>query len=192
MTKATRLARCLLAVWAGSVVLVGGALTSFHQPFAVPGNGVMALAGHPSGHGWRAIHFLSGSCPCSQRVMLHLLARPRWGDVAEEIVMIDGSLPYLADSPTLLARLAAGHFLIRHMAEQDVPLDSGLRGVPLLLFVSPQNQIAYMGGYGAAGDQDETIFHQLRAGRKPTALPMIGCAVGSRLQRRLDPLHLKY
>jgi hypothetical protein len=69
---------------------------------------------------------------------------------------------------------------------------SGLRGVPLLLFVSPQNQIAYLGGYGAAGDQDETIFHQLRAGLKPVALPMIGCAVGSRLQRRLDPLHLKY
>jgi hypothetical protein len=189
---ATRLARCLLAVWAGSVVLVGGALTSFHQPFATPGNGVLSLAGDRHGHDWRAIHFLSGSCQCSQRVMQHLLVRPRWGDVTEEIVMIDGSLPYLAGSQALLARLAAAQYLIRHIAEQDVPLDSELRGVPLLLFVSPQNQIAYMGGYGTAGDQDEAIFHQLRAGLKPATLPMIGCAVGSRLQRRLDPLHLKY
>jgi hypothetical protein len=186
------MARCLLAVWAGSVVLVGGALTSFHQPFAAPGAGVLALAGDPRGHDWRAIHFLSGSCQCSQRVMQHLLARRRWDDVTEEIVMIDGSLPYLADSPALLARLAAAHFLIRHIVEQDVPLDSGLHGVPLLVFVSPQHQIAYLGGYGAAGDQDETLYHQLRAGLKPAPLPMIGCAVGSRLQRRLDPLHLKY
>ena len=74
---ATRLARCLLAVWAGSVVLVGGALTSFHQPFRTPGAGVLALAGDARGHDWRAIHFLSGSCQCSQRVMQHLLARPR-------------------------------------------------------------------------------------------------------------------
>jgi hypothetical protein len=124
--------------------------------------------------------------------MRHLLARPELAGVNEQIVMIDGSLPYLKDSQALLTRLAAAHFLVRHIAEQDVPLDSGLRGVPLLLFVSPQHQIAYMGGYGAASDQDETIFHQVSAGLKPTPLPMIGCAVGTRLQRRLDPLHLKY
>jgi hypothetical protein len=192
MAKGSRLARALLVVWAASVVLVGGALTSFHQPFSVPGAGVLALADDTGGHGWRAIHFLSGSCQCSQRVMRHLLARQQVVGVSEQIVMIDGSLPYLEGSQALLARLAAAHFLTKHIAEQNVPLNSGLRGVPLLLFVSPQNQIAYLGGYGAAGDQDETIFHQLRAGLKPVALPMIGCAVGSRLQRRLDPLHLKY
>lgn len=192
MAKRIRFARCLLAVWAASVVLIGGALMSFHQAFATPSAGVLALADDTGGHGWRAVHFLSGSCQCSQRVMRHLLARQELAGVSEQIVMIDGSLPYLEDSQALLARLTAAHFLVKHIAEQNVPLDSGLRGVPLLLVVSPQNQIAYMGGYGAAGDQDETIFHQLRAGLKPVALPMIGCAVGSRLQRRLDPLHLKY
>lgn len=192
MAKGSRLAWCLLLVWACAVIVVGGAFTSFHQSFRTPGAGVLALAGSSGGHDWRAIRFLSGSCQCSQRVMRHLLARQELAGVRKQVVMIDGSLPYLEDSPALLARLAAAHFLITHIAEQAVPLDSGLRGVPLLLFVSPQNQIAYLGGYGAAGDQDETIFRKLRTGLHPAALPMIGCAVGSRLQRRLDPLHLKY
>jgi hypothetical protein len=57
---------------------------------------------------------------------------------------------------------------------------------------APDGRAVYMGGYGAASDQDEEILRQVRAGGEPAALPILGCALSAHLRRQSDPFGLKY
>ncbi len=173
-------------------MLLGAILTSYHQPMRSPGQKVLQLAGLSSQKRWRAIHLLSGSCGCSQRVMLHLLERPLFNDVEEHLLVIDDDTPYLPESNSLLQRLQQYGFTVRHIAANEIPDDVELRGVPLLLFVSPEGNIRYSGGYGSHYDQDVSLFEQVRSGQSPRPLSLLGCAVGNRLKRKADPFHLKY
>jgi hypothetical protein len=191
MKKFTRTS-WLLAVWAAAVILIGAALMSYHQPFRTPSNAVLALVKQPDGQRWRALHVLSGSCGCSQKVMLHLLQRGPIAGISEQILVVDGEEDYLPGSHMLLARLDHEGFAVTHVAAKDIPQTAGLYGVPLLVLASPGNKIAYMGGYGARGDQDGNILQQIRFGKTPEVLAVRGCAVGERLRRKADPFHLKY
>ena len=182
----------MFAAWALAVVLVGGILTSFHQPFRAPDGSILSLGKQPPRPEWRALHILSGSCGCSQRVMQHLLRRRPFNGVAEEIVVVDGDAPYLSGSSELLAGLAGEGFSVSHVAAKDLPQETGLHGVPLLVFASPVNKIAYVGGYGSSEDRDGEILEQVRSGQTPTALAVLGCAIGKGLRRNADPFHLKY
>ena len=182
----------LLFAWAVLVVLVGAALTSFHQPFRTPDEKLLVLMADP-GHGeWKAMHVLSGGCVCSRRVMLHLLARKKMDHVVEQVLMVDDQVPYLPDAETLLGKLRDAGFPVRHIAADRIPDEAGFSGVPLLVFASPEGKAAYVGGYGPAGDQDAAIYANISAGRPQKPLHVIGCAVGSRIRRAVDPLHLKY
>jgi hypothetical protein len=184
-----------LLLWAGAVILVGGALTSFHQPFQAPAESILALSRPAAPNTWQTVHILSGSCGCSQRVLRHLLERRPLNGVAEQILLVDGLAGSEQDLPgtsTLLDQLQHIGFAVRHIAAQDIPREYGLRGVPLLLVVSPRHQIAYLGGYGTHGDQDLRILSDLRSGHAAKVLPVLGCAVGSHLRQQADPFHLKY
>jgi hypothetical protein len=182
----------LLAAWAVAVILVGGVLTSYHQPFRTPDEKLLLLMTDP-GHGeWKALHLLSGGCGCSRRVMLHLLARQKMDHVEEQVLMVDDQESYLPDVETLLGKLQKAGFSVSHIAADHIPDEAGFSGVPLLVFASPEGKPAYIGGYGTAGDQDTAIYANLRAGRAQKSLNVIGCAVGSRVRRAADPLHLKY
>ena len=183
-----------LGLWAVLAVLAGSVLMSYHAPFREPSAKILALAGGtPAGKPqWRAIHILSGSCGCSQRVMRHLLERRPFPAIHEEVLLVDGPESYLPGSKTLAAKLGDDGFKVRRIPLANIPEESGLRGVPLLVFASPQDEVVYLGGYGSAGDKDGAILDQIRLHRVPKSLPILGCAIGSRLRRRADPFHWKY
>ncbi len=182
----------LLTLWGLAAVVAGGVLTSFHQPFLAPDDKIIALAPALMGGQWGAIHVLSGSCACSQRVMRHLLARHRMNGLVEQVVLLDGAEPYLPETASLIARLQQASFPVRHIASHDLPPEYGVHGVPLLLIASPSRQMAYMGGYGAAGDEDVGVVAKLQAGDRPTVLPILGCAVGRQARAQADPFRWKY
>jgi hypothetical protein len=180
------------AVWAITVVLLGGVLTSYHQPFQTPDANVLTLVGSVRPGRWRTVHILSGSCGCSQTVMQHLLKRHLFAGLDERILVVDSGEAYLPGSDALLAKLSQQGFPITHIAAKDIPDQVGLRGVPILVIASSENKISYMGGYGSHGDQDAEILQQVQSGQKPKVLPVLGCAVGERARREADPLQLKY
>jgi hypothetical protein len=181
----------IFGAWACAAVLAGSVLMSFHQPFRTPGERIMSLAQGRDDGSWRMLHLVSGGCGCSQRVMRHLLERGAIAGVEEEVLAVDGGEPYLAGSAALLEKLSQAGFLVNHVAASAIPADTGLNGVPLLAVASPGRQTVYVGGYGSGGDQDGVILRELMAGRKAEPFAAIGCAVGSRLRRAVDPFQLK-
>lgn len=184
--------RVLFATWTVAVIVLGGILTSYHQALRTPSEGILALASTPSTPGWRAIHVLSGNCGCSQRVMRHLMSRPKFDGFTEQLVLVDDQEPPLAGSSELISQLEVRGFSPKRVAVRDIPPGVGLRGVPLLVIASPEGRIAYIGGYGSRGDQDVSIMQKVRSGATASALPIVGCAVGRSLRRSVDPFHLKY
>jgi hypothetical protein len=184
--------KCVFGIWFAAVIVLGGILTSYHQPFQSPDKNVLELAGPPIASGWRAIHILSAGCGCSLRVMQHLLARPPLDGATEQIVLIDGNGPSLAGSEELLKRLKAKGFRITHRLAKDIPPALGLRGVPLLVVATPENKLVYSGGYGSHEDQDVQVFRQVRTGLSTASIPVLGCAIGSQLRRSADPFRFKY
>lgn len=190
--------KVFLAVWAALTILLGSILMSYHQPFRLPGQSILSFANrldspeHPVGERWTMIHFLSGGCGCSQRVMRHLLLRRMFSGIDEQIILIDEPEADLPESPALVGALKQQGFRIHRVAGRDIPPSIGLRGVPLLVIASPDSDIAYIGGYGVSGDQDGTLLEQARSKHRPDPLPLLGCAVGARLGRRADPFHLKF
>ena len=184
----------MLGLWAAAALLTGGILTSFHQPFVGPDTHGVGLAGSSAGarSGWGVVHVLSGSCACSQRVMRHLLTRKRMDGVAEQVVLVDGGEAYLAGSSLLAEQLAVAGFAVSRRRAADVTRQYGVRGVPLLLVISPERKLAYAGGYGERGDGDTRIVERLRAGTTAVTLPILGCAAGRALQAASDPFGWKY
>jgi hypothetical protein len=182
----------LFGVWAIFAVLAGTILTSYHQPFRSPSPAILRLA-RPSISGrTRAIHILSASCACSQRVMQHLLERRPLLTASEQVLILDGPAPDLPNTRQLIAKLTEAGFSVRELPSTDVPPEAALRGVPLLIFASPTDQILYMGGYGPAYDQDQSILERIDHQQTVQPLAAIGCAVSRSLRRQADPFHLKY
>jgi hypothetical protein len=175
-----------------AVVLAGGILTSYHQPFRAADGKLLELAQVSSPGRWHAVHLLAGGCGCSQRVMTHLLERGVAAGVTEEVVVVDGPEPYLAGSATLLEQLKTRGFNVSHRAVAEIAPEMGLRGVPLLLVADPDRKVRYMGGYGSRGDQAGPILTALEQGREVRVEALIGCAVGSQLRHKADPFALKY
>lgn len=190
--------KVFLGVWAAVTILLGTILMSFHQPFRLPAESILSLAegpgkaSQPVDGRWQVIHFLSGGCGCSQRVIRHLLQRRMFPGIDEQIVLIDGPGGDLPGSPALINELRLHGFRIHRIASRDIPRNTGLHGVPLLVIASPQMGIAYMGGYGISGDQDAALLEETRSGQRPDPLPLLGCAVGARLGRSTDPFRLKF
>lgn len=182
----------IFALWVAAVLLSGAILSSFHQPIRPPSPRILALTRDDAPGHWRAIHFLSASCGCSQRVMRHLLERRPFPNLPEQIVVLDGPAPYLPGSRQLLAALQAAGFTVTHLQSTSIPPDAGLRGVPLLVFATPENTIAYAGGYGPSERADTQILRTLQSGAKPAPLAVLGCVVGRSLQHQADPFRLKY
>ena len=182
----------IVVLWTVAVVLMGGIFTSYHQPFNIPGEGVLALVQDPGRGNWRTLHILSTGCGCSLRVMQHLLVRHPFPDVKEQVLLIGDDEASSPVTDELIAKLRRQGFSLTRIAAKDVPKQAGLHGVPLLVVASPENKIAYIGGYGAHGDEDGPVLAQARAGKKMIPLPILGCAIGSRIRQQADPFGLKY
>jgi hypothetical protein len=124
--------------------------------------------------------------------MKHLLARHQFPGVAEQVLIVEGDESILAGSDELSASLAEQGFSVTRIAAKNLPTNTNLRGVPLLVVASPKNEIVYSGGYGSRGDEDGAVFQRVRTGARMNALPILGCAVGRRIRRQADPIGLKY
>lgn len=97
---------------------------------------------------------------------------------------------------TLLHRLTMAGFPVRTVSPEIIAEQFHVAGAPWLVFVSPAGDVRYQGGYTPAHArsdyQDQQIWASLSNGRTVEPLPVLGCALGKRLQRTLDPLGLKY
>jgi len=162
----------ILTFWGGAAIVAGSMLTSFHQPFTLPSENIAALAPQP---GWRVVHLLAAECGCSQRVSEYLATRGPLEGIHEQVLFIGGANPF-HNRDILLAR----GFGVETAGNLE-PFD--LRGVPLLIFISPKNEIAYMGGYGVGSYRDAEIWKRLQAGSAVPLLPVFGCAIGANLKR---------
>ena len=89
------LARLGLAAWLAVLLVAGSYLLAAHLltlPKPDRDNPVFATAvaaTPPADNGWRALHFLFVSCPCSNGVLEHLVTSERPSGVRERLVLID-------------------------------------------------------------------------------------------------------
>jgi hypothetical protein len=139
-------------------------------------------------HGWFALHVMAEQCNCSRRVLEHLIERGGDPSLSEKVVLI-------GSDEELRRRLTARGFGFETLTAEQLHDRYGVDGAPLLLVIDPQGRVAYSGGYStrAGGEpRDSEILAALQGGGRPEALPLFGCAVSRELQRKLDPLGMKY
>ena len=184
------LARLALPLWAFGMVIAGAALMVDHWVGLIvsPGDGraVVSLAGAPA-HRWTVAHVLYAACPCSRRVVTHLIER-RPIDGVTEVVLVVGHLraePALRD---------AGFSVVN--VDVDDLARLGIDAAPAFVVVDGDGAVRHAGGYTAHKQgldyADVEAVDALRNGDVVTALPVLGCAMTRELQRALDPLLLKY
>lgn len=172
-------------------LVVGSIMMASHTPFQANQDGLTYLA-HEMGTAkgsWQAIHLLSTTCSCSRGVAEHLIARGPMPNLKEQIVLA-------GNDDVLARRLRLAGFPVRSMNPEIIADRYHVAGAPWLMFVSPQGDLRYQGGYTPAHARndyhDQQVWADLSSGRAVEPLPVLGCALGKRLQRTLDPLRIKY
>ncbi len=183
-----------LGVWFLVMLSIGTTLLARHA-VALPRPSVdeplaraMATLRGPDGAGrWMAVHVLYTECQCSQRIVAHLLASDRPRDVAERVVLVGRN----AD---LEQRLASRGFHVLPSTTAELADRYHVVAVPLLVVVAPDGTVRYAGGYTnrkqGPDPRDLEILAETGADRRPTPLPLLGCAVSDRLRASLNPLNL--
>jgi hypothetical protein len=139
--------------------------------------------------GWMAVHVLYGECPCSRRVLKHVLSSERPEGVSEKLVLVGRDNDW--------AKKARAKGLDVDVVEMEELLSKyHLMAAPMFLAVNPRGEVVYMGGYTARKQgpdiADLEIMQHLMHGESENERPIFGCAVGASLQDALDPLHVKY
>ena len=135
-----------------------------------------------------AFHFLYGDCPCSRRVLRHVVDRMPLDGAREHIVLIgqDDELVQLAQSQG---------FSVDVVTPRTLKQTYGVEAAPLLVVTDGEGRIQYSGGYTSRKQgldiQDIKIIQQVMVGDKPIDLPLYGCAVSKKLKSIIDPLHFK-
>ena len=182
-------------VFAFSLVLplvMAAALGLLHVPFRAEPSAVahFVSATTPTVSSWKAVHLLSVSCSCSRAVSAHLLQRGPFPGMPEYVVLV-GNDANLAQSLSQIG------FRVQSRSADEIADQFQIPGAPWFILVSPTQEIAYAGGYSVrrdarSGYQDQQIWRKAMAGFRTDALPVYGCALGKRLQRKADPFQLKY
>jgi len=136
---------------------------------------------------WMAVHVLYSECPCSRRVMEHLLTSERPRDVVEHVVLV-GSRADLAS----MLRLRG--FYVEEVTPDELFEWFGIEAVPLLVVLGPDDTTRYSGGYAERkqGPEllDREIIDRARAGYDDEGLPLFGCAASQGLRQIFNPLGL--
>lgn len=135
-----------------------------------------------------AFHFLYGNCPCSRRVLNHLVKRSPIDGVMEHIVLV-------GPDPELQTKAEQVGFLVDVVTPLELQSRYGVEAAPLLVVTDPGATILYSGGYTARkqsfDNQDEDILQRIIQGDAIQELPLYGCAVSQELKSIIDPLGLK-
>jgi hypothetical protein len=140
---------------------------------------------------WLVLHVLDEDCPCSLRVLDHLLTTPRPSGVVERVVLIAA-----AGDPARTAAIRARGFDLDVVSPDRLGERYHLEAAPLLVVVDPADIVRYVGGYTprkqADDVRDQAIIAAVTHGERVAPLPTFGCAVGAALRTTLDPLHLRW
>ena len=190
-----------IAAWAVICVLIGASLLIDHlislpEPAAADPTFQQALArqrpADARGHWW-VVHVIADGCGCSRRVLDHLIAGHRPGDLVERVVFVT---QHPRDAAPTLAELALAGFTVDVVEPEALVARYGVEAAPLLIAVDPGGTLRYAGGYTrrkqAADIRDLDILAALRRGEPVEPLPAFGCAVGAHLRSKLDPLGIRY
>jgi hypothetical protein len=181
--------RVALVLWFAMMTVVSAGMLARHL-LAMPAPSKTARLGHHmltlkrpgASRSWLAVHVLSSECPCSQRVVAHLLATPRPPGWSEIVLWVGGNDP----SSELTDR-----FDVRRVTAADLA-SFEIEAAPLLVVVSPDGDVRYAGGY--TDRKQGPVFHDLeilaaaRGSADLPALPLFGCATSERLRTALAKL----
>lgn len=188
------LARLGLAAWLAVMLVAGSYLLAAHLltlPEPDRDNPVFATAvaaTPPADSGWRALHFLFVSCPCSNGVLEHLVTSERPRGVRERLVLID-------DDGAWAEQARAAGFEVETLTADALYATYGVEAAPLFVVADPSGVPRYVGGYTDRKRgpvyHDIEVLDALLAGATTPDLPLFGCAVSRQLQRTLDPLALR-
>ena len=171
------------------MLLVGASLLAKHV-VALPismtgaqlGGALRVFRGHGMGNRWLAVHVLYSECRCSQRVVAHLLSSPRPHGWDEEILWIGPVAP----EPELMSR-----YRVTRMSSVDLAR-LGIDSAPLLVVMNPNDEVRYAGGYTdrkqGPAFEDLRIFAAAQRNEPLVSIPVFGCAVSQRLQRKFSVL----
>jgi hypothetical protein len=186
-----------LALWIAGGTVLGGLLMMRHTvALPAPATDDPALiaalraAFPPSGDRLRAVHALYRPCPCSRRLLDHLLERRARADVDELVIVTDDDgRPGAAD-----AALRAAGFRVLVTTPRELHERFAIEAAPMLVVARPGGELAYVGGYNRRKQspryEDTAILDELA--RRPAAAPrpVFGCPTSARLADALDPLGL--
>jgi hypothetical protein len=190
------LVHACLGSWAVLMVLIGASLMVNHWvPLPRPtAEQIERKASHVSfqvgeaEQRWAVVHFLYAQCPCSRRVLDHLLEQSPSEDASERIVLI-------GDAVELTEKAEARGYKVDCVAPEELLAKYGVEAAPLLMIVGPDGRDRYIGGYTSRKQlldiQDRMILDSLMSGQEVEPLPLFGCAVSGRLKSLVDPLGLK-
>ncbi|MCU0698767.1 MAG: hypothetical protein MUC96_19875 [Myxococcaceae bacterium] len=172
----------LVWTWVLAALALGALLTLLHEAPLPPPN---PTAGAPASE-WTLTHGLALRCPCSRRIVDHLLARGATADAAEEVLLVD------AADGTVRALEARG-FRVRAVDADTLPR-LGFEAVPGLVIRSPDGRVAYAGAHAPkrSGPVDDlSLLQRAREGASTRPFAVLGCAISQALTARVDPLSLK-
>ena len=189
------LAVCALGVWACGMIFVIACLMVSHwvalpHPTAADQAWSAQLNQTRTAQDkeWTAFHFLYGNCPCSRRILDHIVHRFPVDGCQEKIVFIG------EDIEMTEAALQRG-FEVDCVMPEELKSRYGVEAAPLLTVLDPSGKVCFAGGYTTHKQgpqiQDVRIIQELLSGGKVKDLPLFGCAVSNELKMLVDPLGLK-
>lgn len=137
---------------------------------------------------WTVFHFLYSDCPCSRRILKHILDRVPVDGCRERIVFIG------VDTQVAEAATQRG-FEVDCVTPEMLKSRYGVEAAPMLTILDPAGTVRFAGGYTAHKQgpqiQDVKIINAFLDGAVVEELPVFGCAVSDRLKLLVDPLGLK-
>jgi hypothetical protein len=190
--------RIVFAVWVLCCVIGGAYLLSAHlltlpTPDLTdlgPQRSAVAQRRSSQQGQWLAVHILDQECKCSQRVLDHLLAKPRPRDVVERIVLIAGEV-----APDRISAIHARGFDLDIVTPDQLADRYRVQAAPLMVVIDPTDAVRYVGGYTPRKQADDVrdvaVLEALMRGEPVEPLPTFGCAVGRGLRAKIDPFGIR-
>ncbi len=179
----------LLATSVGATYLVSGhwvPLPISEQPYEDVGRAIAATRTKPGT--WLTLHVLYDDCGCSQGVFDKLLDGHPDPNATERIVLVGG------DDETAQQARAKG-YEVEILEPEELPQRYLVQAAPIYAVLSPDDELAYIGGYTSRKRGPEPKHRQilaaLQAGDHVDPLPPLGCAVSESLRDAVDPLNLR-
>lgn len=189
-TGRQRLVYAALGLWFIAMGATAASLLARHLVPLPPPTDTAALASLRTADAagrFMAVHVLYGECPCSRRILEHLLASARPLDVVEHVVLVGASAG-------LASALRARGFQVVEVTPDELSTRLGVDAVPLLVVLAPDDTTRYSGGYTERKQgpepRDLDIIARARAGYDDASLPVFGCAIGRALRQTINPLGL--